>query len=103
MTNRSTKEADAKQQSKDEYVDIKMGDHDLFIKKGYEIFYTINEFLLGVWFLIGSILFYFDSLQTWGVTLFVLGSMQMLIRPTIRLVHRFHLKIHYQKEYEKKQ
>ncbi len=103
MTNQGTKTADAKRQSKDEYVDIQMGKHDLFFKKGYNIFYTINELLLGLWFLIGSIFFYFETLKTWGVTLFVLGSLQMLIRPTIRLIHRFHLRKHYQKEYEKQQ
>jgi heme O synthase-like polyprenyltransferase len=97
------KETDAKKQSKKEYVEIQMGRHDLFFKKGYEVFYTINELLLGMWFLIGSVFFYFETMKTWGVTLFVLGSVQMLIRPTIRLVHRFHLRKHYENEYEEKQ
>ncbi|MCA0971284.1 YrhK family protein [Halobacillus litoralis] len=96
-------QADAKTHSKDQYVEIKMGHHGVFFKKSYEILYTINDFLLGIWFLIGSVLFYFEHLKTWGVTLFVVGSFQMLIRPTIRLVHQFHLKRHYQKEYERKQ
>lgn len=96
------KEADAQNQSKNEYVDIQMGKHDVFFKKGYNILYTINELLLGIWFLIGSIFFYFEPMKTWGVTLFVLGSVQMLIRPTIRLAHRFHLRKHYEKEYEEK-
>ena len=97
------KKANAQTQSKEEYVDIQMGHHDLFFKKGYQVFYTVNEFLLGLFFLIGSIFFYFESLKTWGVSLFVLGSLQMLIRPTIRLIHRFDLKNHYKEEYENKQ
>ncbi len=88
---------------KQQYVDVQMGKHDLFFKKNYNILYTLNDILLGLWFFIGSIFFYFESLKTWGVTLFVIGSFQLLIRPTIRLVHRFHLRKHYKKEYEKKQ
>lgn len=95
--------ANAKTHTKSEYVEIKMGHHGLFFKKGYEVWYTLNDILLGVWFLIGSVCFYFESLKEWGVSLFVLGSVQMLIRPTIRLIHRFHLKKHYKKEYESKQ
>ncbi|MFZ0368142.1 MAG: YrhK family protein [Halobacillus sp.] len=80
-----------------------MGKHDLFFKKSYEVLYTVNDFLLGLWFLIGSVCFYFEAAKTWGVSLFVLGSLQMLIRPTIRLAHRIHLKNIYRREYEKQQ
>ncbi|TKD71357.1 YrhK family protein [Pseudalkalibacillus hwajinpoensis] len=97
----SQRSANAQTQSKDEYVDIQMGHHDLFFKKGYQVFYTVNEFLLGLSFLIGSVFFYFESLKMWGVSLFVLGSFQMLIRPSIRLIHRFDLRNHYREEYEK--
>ncbi|MGP4060281.1 YrhK family protein [Halobacillus sp. H74] len=97
-----TEEVDEQEQTKDEYVDLKMGKHDVFFKKSYEILYTLNDFLLGLWFLIGSVFFYFESTKMWGVTLFVLGSIQMLIRPTIRLVHRFHLRKIYSQEYENK-
>ncbi|MBH0229036.1 YrhK family protein [Halobacillus sp. KCTC 3957] len=79
-----------------------MGKQGLFVKKGYDTLYTINDVLLGLWFLIGSICFYFETLKMWGVTLFVLGSVQMLIRPTIRLVHHFQLRNEYEDEYERK-
>ncbi|UOR10859.1 YrhK family protein [Halobacillus amylolyticus] len=103
MATRKEQTANAQTNSKQDYVDIKMGNHDLFVKKGYDMMYTINDFLLGMWFLIGSIFFYFESLKDWGVTLFVLGSVQMLIRPTIRLFHRFQLRKHYENEYDRKQ
>ncbi|MGI8313664.1 YrhK family protein [Halobacillus mangrovi] len=96
-------EPNADSQTKEQYVDISMGKHEIFFKKEYKILYTVNEFLLGLWFLIGSICFYFEELKTWGVTLFVLGSMQMLIRPSIRLVHSFHMRKHYEREYDEKQ
>ncbi|MCD5324991.1 YrhK family protein [Pontibacillus sp. HN14] len=83
---------------------MKVGHHDLFFKKPYQILYTLNDILLGLWFFIGSICFYFEgTVKTWGVTLFVIGSFQLLIRPTIRLVHRIHLKKYYKEEYEQKQ
>ncbi|SFJ48159.1 YrhK-like protein [Halobacillus dabanensis] len=87
---------------KQKYVDFHLGKHELFINKNYEMLYTINDFLLGIWFLVGSIFFYFEHLKHWGVTLFVLGSIQMLIRPTIRLIHNFHLRKEYAEKYEKK-
>ncbi|MED3879877.1 YrhK family protein [Priestia megaterium] len=52
---------------------------------------TINDFLIGICFLIGSILFFYDSLKNIGVWLFILESVQLLIRPTVQLVHDFHL------------
>ncbi|MGR9048678.1 YrhK family protein [Halobacillus faecis] len=85
---------------KQKYIDLHVGKHDVFFKKTYDILYTVNDVLLGIWFLIGSIFFYFD-MKTWGVTLFVLGSTQMLIRPTIRLVHYFHMRKEYGKQYDK--
>ncbi len=103
MSNLANEKADAQKHSKDQYVELKMGKHDLFFKKSYEVLYTVNDFLLGLWFLIGSVCFYFEAAKTWGVSLFVLGSLQMLIRPTIRLAHRIHLKNIYRREYEKKQ
>lgn len=104
MNNHLNEKADAQQHSRDQYVDIKMGKHDLFFKKRYQVLYTLNHFLLGLWFLIGSICFYFEGpVKTWGVTLFVLGSLQMLIRPAISLVHRLHLKKVYREEYDSKQ
>lgn len=95
--------ANAQTQSKDKYIEIKMGRHNLFFKKGYDLSYTINDLLLGLWFLVGSIFFLYESLKDWGVYLFILGSVQMLIRPTIRLIHRFQLRKHYSDEYERKQ
>lgn len=87
---------------KQKYADFHLGKHEFFIKKNYEMLNTINDFLLGFWFLVGSICFYFEHLKSWGVTLFVLGSIQMLIRPTIRLIHNFHLRKEYVEQYEKK-
>lgn len=66
--------------------------------------YTVNDFLAGLWFFIGSVLFYFpEPYKTWGISLFVLGSIEFMIRPTIRLVHEARARKHYGEQYDKKQ
>ncbi|UOQ48391.1 YrhK family protein [Gracilibacillus caseinilyticus] len=89
--------------SRKNYVDQRMKQHKRFYKNIYDILYTINDFTIAVWFLIGSIFFYFESLKTWGVTLFVIASVQFLIKPSIRLVHEFSARKHYGKEYDRTQ
>ncbi|WP_367998792.1 YrhK family protein [Priestia megaterium] len=68
----------------------------------YKVINTINDFLIGIWFLIGNILFLYDSLKNIRVCLFILGSVQLLIRPTIKLVHDFHLRKYLKEGYRNK-
>ncbi|QNI04206.1 YrhK family protein [Halomonas sp. SH5A2] len=66
-----------------------IGHRELIVHQRYEVLSMINDFLLGIWFTIGSVCFFFEGeLKTLGVWLFVIGSLQLLIRPTIRL-HRY--------------
>lgn len=81
-------------------LDIHLGKYDLFFKKGYKVLYTINDFLIGIWFLIGSFMFFSDATKTAGVWLFVIGSFELLIRPTIRLIHDIHFRKHLKKQYQ---
>ncbi|GAE91971.1 hypothetical protein JCM21714_944 [Gracilibacillus boraciitolerans JCM 21714] len=87
---------------REDYVNHKMEKHNRFYKNIYNVLYTINDFTIAIWFLIGSILFYFESLKNWGVTLFVIASFQFLIKPTIRLVHEVQARKHYGNEYDHK-
>lgn len=87
---------------RENYINNKMEKHNRFYKGIYDILYTINDFTIAIWFLIGSILFYFESLKNWGVTLFVIASIQFLIKPTIRLVHEVQARKHYAEEYDNK-
>lgn len=73
-------------------LDIRLSGADvLVIKKRYETLSIVNDFLIGVLFLIGSVFFFYASTENAGVWLFVIGSAQLLIRPTIRLAHNVHL------------
>ncbi|MGA4493689.1 YrhK family protein [Vreelandella venusta] len=66
-----------------------MGHRELIVHRRYEVLSIMNDFMIGIWFVIGSICFFYDdTIQTIGVWLFLIGSIQLLIRPTIRL-HRY--------------
>lgn len=71
---------------------IPLGADRLVIDRRYETLSITNDFLIGMWFLVGSVLFYFKSLETAAITCFVLGSAQFLVRPGIRLGRRVHLR-----------
>ena len=66
-----------------------IGHREMVIHRRYEVLSIINDFTLGLWFTIGSICFFYEGeILTIGVWLFVIGSVQLLIRPAIRL-HRY--------------
>ncbi|MEC0284485.1 YrhK family protein [Terribacillus saccharophilus] len=71
---------------------IRVGEYGIFFKRPYQIMYMLNDFLIGIIFLIGSFFFLYESLKTAGCWLFAVGSLLLLIRPTIRLVHDIHYK-----------
>src|SRR5699024_3232926 len=73
-------------------ITLSLGHDELVIRGRYETLSIINDLLIAVWFLIGSILFFFEYTVTLGTWLFVLGSAQLLLRPAIRLTRRVHLR-----------
>ncbi|QDP40015.1 YrhK family protein [Radiobacillus deserti] len=81
-------------QHKEQKNSIQVGRFDIFFKKPYQILYNINDFLISIWFLVGSIMFLYEEWKRVGVWLFIIGSGQLAIRPTIRIIHHIHLKRH---------
>lgn len=63
------------------------------IEKKYRVFGLINDFMIGLEFLIGSIEFLPGHLNTVGVYLFILGSFQILLIPTIRIARDMHTSV----------
>lgn len=55
------------------------------VTRNYEIIRTLVEFLAAVCFVIGSALFFFESLHTAAAWLFLIGSLLFAARPTVRL------------------
>jgi hypothetical protein len=63
----------------------------LVIRRRYEVASIINDILIGLWFAVGSILFLSPATARAGTWLFLLGSVELLIRPVIRLSRNVHL------------
>lgn len=73
-------------------IDIRIGHEELVLRGRYEIISILNDILVGLWFVVGSILFFYQATGTIAIWFFVFGSVEMLIRPVIRLVRRAHLR-----------
>ncbi|MGH3494582.1 MAG: YrhK family protein [Sciscionella sp.] len=71
---------------------LHVGHEELVIRQRYEVASIVNDILIAVWFVVGSVFFFFESLTFAGTVFFVLGSVQLLIRPVIRLRRLVHLK-----------
>ncbi|MCE5033377.1 hypothetical protein BUY39_02590 [Staphylococcus cohnii] len=72
-------------------VDLQMRHVTIKISAIYKLFYQLNDLLLGIIFLIGSFFFFNESTTFYGTILFVIGSIQMLIRPIISIIHDIHI------------
>lgn len=72
-------------------IDLHLGHDEIVLRGRYEALSIANDILIGMWFVVGSILFFHDSTATTGTWLFLIGSVQMLIRPVIRLTRRIHI------------
>lgn len=73
-------------------IDLILGSDELVIRNRYEVARILNELFIGVLFVVGSILFLWQSTSTVGTWLFILGSSQLLLKPGIGLARRVHLK-----------
>ena len=72
-------------------ITIRLGHDELVIRKRYEVVSILNDILVALWFVVGSFLFFSDATTYAGTWCFVAGSVELLIRPLIRLSRRVHL------------
>ncbi|ASK60812.1 hypothetical protein CFK37_00620 [Virgibacillus phasianinus] len=72
------------------FLDVQLGTYEVSFSKKYRFLALMNDFTLGLEFLIGSVLFLFESTQTGGTILFIIGSAQLLARPIIKIMHAFY-------------
>ncbi|GAA1487539.1 YrhK family protein [Brachybacterium sacelli] len=84
--------ADRHHDRSDSPLELTFGHHELELSQRYESASIANDVLIGFWFIIGSICFFSEQLMTVGTWLFLIGSIQMTIRPAIRLARRVHLR-----------
>lgn len=71
---------------------VRIGNEELVIRKRYEVISIVNDLLIAAWFVVGSMLFFSNSTATLGTWFFLAGSIELAIRPTIRLVRHVHLR-----------
>ncbi|MBS8226609.1 YrhK family protein [Vannielia litorea] len=57
----------------------------------YELAYTLVDFGAAICFLIGSVLFFWPSVETPAIWLFTIGSLLFLAKPAIRLAREVKL------------
>jgi len=74
---------------------LRIGHDELVIRKRYEVVSILNDLMIAVWFIVGSFLFFSESTTYTGTWLFVAGSIQLAIRPAIRLRRHVHLRHYY--------
>jgi hypothetical protein len=80
------------EQNIDNPLTLTLGHEQLVIRRRYEVASIINDFFIAIWFLAGSIIFLYPSLEKIAAWLFIIGSVQFLARPTIRLIAHLHLR-----------
>ena len=70
---------------------LTLGAEQLVIRRRYEVASKLNDVMIGLWFVVGSCFFFYPALQTPAAWLFLIGSIQLLIRPVIRIAKDIHL------------
>jgi hypothetical protein len=85
----------------DNPITFTIGHEQLQVRRRYEVVSILNDFLIAIWFLIGSILFLYPVYENTAVWLFIIGSFQFLLRPTLRLASHIHLQRIPESEWQK--
>ena len=73
-------------------LNLDLGQEHITIQRRYEALGAVNDFLIAVWFLIGSFFFLNESLVESGTWLFIAGSAQLIIKPVLKLMSLAHVK-----------
>lgn len=71
---------------------LRLGNEELVVRQRFETLSILNEIGIALFFTVGSVAFYWPALFDLGVTLFVVGSVALGIRPVIRLARRVRLR-----------
>ncbi len=72
-------------------ITLTIGHDELVIRRRYEVASILNDILVALWFIVGSVLFFSAATTIAGTWCFLAGSIELLIRPVIRLSRRVHL------------
>jgi len=67
------------------------GHKHFVVQRRYEVIGAINDCMIAIWFLIGSLFFLNNSLIESGTWLFIVGSAQLLIKPAVKIASLIHV------------
>src|SRR5690625_2820308 len=70
---------------------VRVGNEELVVRRRYEALSITNDILIALWFIVGSVMFFSASWESWGTWCFLAGSVELLIRPVIRLARHVHV------------
>jgi hypothetical protein len=71
---------------------LHIGHDEIVVRRRYEALSIANDVLIALWFLVGSVLFFWESTTVAATWCFLLGSIEFLARPAIRLARLFHIR-----------
>jgi hypothetical protein len=71
---------------------LHIGPDELVIRRRYEAASILNDVLIALWFVAGSVMFFFEKWTILADWCFLIGSIQFLVRPVIRLSRQLHLR-----------
>ncbi|TQL70295.1 YrhK-like protein [Nocardioides albertanoniae] len=74
-----------------EDIRLHIGHEEIVLRRRYELLSITNDIAIAVFFIVGSVLFFHESTTTAGTWLFLIGSVELLVRPMIRLARRVHI------------
>lgn len=69
-----------------------IGHGEIILRARYETASIVNDILIAAWFIVGSIMFFDERTTNLGTWMFLLGSIELAIRPTIRLIRHEHMR-----------
>ncbi|QBI56509.1 YrhK family protein [Streptomonospora litoralis] len=70
---------------------LRIGREELVVRRRYEAVSIVNDALIALWFIVGSVMFFSPAWEYWGTWCFVAGSVELLIRPLIRMSRHMHV------------
>lgn len=76
---------------RDRQLALRIGKEELVVRQRYEAASIFNDILIALWFIAGSVMFFSEHWMRAGTWCFLLGSVQLLVRPIIRLQRQLHV------------
>ena len=71
---------------------LDIGREEVVVRQRYEALSIGNDVLIALWFLAGSILFFWEATTVAATWCFLLGSIEFLARPALRLARLVHIR-----------